>query len=416
MLTQSDVVLAQPEPGLSPQALIERARALRPYLLERQDETDERGTYSPETDQKFKEAGFYRLFLPRRFGGYECDVPTYTRVISAIARGCPGTAWCLALASGHALQLSAWFGEQAQVDALSPNGDFAAPTRGVPRGTAERTATGWRIEGTWDYCSGSPYSTHAMVWARTVGEPGPPQVKLALVPRDQFELLDDWRGRAFGMRGSGSNSIRVDGAEVPEHFVIDDPFPFSPDPNTPGYLLHGNPMYSVPAMMIFPLEITAVLVGTARAALDEYERIITTKAAPAPHGAPVPAERRTLAATHGNQRWYGLATGRVGAAEALLAQLSEELMETCRRAAEDGKGFDLVDAARFGLVRQQAVNLGWEAVDLMYRTSGTSEGGRIGSRMNRYYRDYTMGRTNIVVDEENFSENYAQTYFGTALA
>lgn len=48
----------------------------------------------------------------------------------------------------------------------------------------------------------------------------------------------------------------------------------------------------------------------------------------------------------------------------------------------------------------------------MFRTSGTSEGGRNGSRINRYYRDYSMGRTNVFVDEEKFAEIFSKAYFG----
>ncbi|WP_067682888.1 acyl-CoA dehydrogenase family protein [Nocardia miyunensis] len=424
MTTVTQWTIAPPEPDLTPEELVRRARELRPQLLAEQAATDERGTYSPEMHEKFRDAGFYRIFVPRRFGGYEFDMTTYVRVIMEIARGCPGSAWCLALASAHAVQLSSWFSESAQIEALSPTGEFGSPTRGIPRGTAERVDGGWRIEGTWDYCSGSPYSTHAMLWARVIDSAAPadaaPEIRLALVPRSGWTMLDDWRGRAFGMRGSGSNSIRVDGAVVPDHFVIADPFPFSPEAETPGYLLHGNPLYTVKPALMLPLEITAVLIGCARAALDEYERILTKKKAPdnvhagqasglAEEGAgKAPA---TLNLNRDYQRWFGLASGRVAAAERLLLDLSARMTQICEEATRDGKGYSWPDIVEFGLMRQQTLNLGWEAVELMFRTSGTSQGGNRESRMSRYYRDYSMGRTNVMVDEEKFSEIFAQSYF-----
>ena len=36
-------------------------------------------------------AGFYRIVQPRRFGGYEFDVPTFYRVMMEVARGCAET-------------------------------------------------------------------------------------------------------------------------------------------------------------------------------------------------------------------------------------------------------------------------------------------------------------------------------------
>ena len=42
---------------------------------------------------------------------------------------------------------------------------------------------------------------------------------------------------------------------------------------TPGSRLHGNPMYAGRCVSIFQLELTALMVGAARGALDEYEGI-----------------------------------------------------------------------------------------------------------------------------------------------
>ncbi|WP_329351955.1 hypothetical protein OG226_41565 [Streptomyces sp. NBC_01261] len=381
--------------------------------MEEQAATEERGTYSQETHELFREAGFYRTFLPRRFGGYEFGLPTFVRTIMEIARGCPSSAWCLALASGHALQLGSWFSESAQIEALSPNGDFGAPLRGIPHGTAERVDDGWRIEGTWDYCSGSSYASHAMLMVRMVdGSDGLPQIKLALVPRADWTSLGDWRGRAFGMGGSGSDSIRVDGAVIPDHFVVDAQIAFTSEVETLGYQLHGNPLYTAKAFVVWPLEITAVLVGTARAALDEHERLLRTKmafATPLPGSPPGPPA--PLHTDQDQQRWFGLASGRVAAAESLLVALSEQVMRDCQEVTDGVKKYTFAEGIEFGLARQQALNLGWEAVDLLYQASSTSEGGRKGSRMNRYYRDYSITRTNLLVNEDKMAAMYSQQYF-----
>ena len=57
-----------PEPDMTPERLWERAIALRGLLREQQDEADERGAYSPEVHEAFREAGFYRVTQPRLFG------------------------------------------------------------------------------------------------------------------------------------------------------------------------------------------------------------------------------------------------------------------------------------------------------------------------------------------------------------
>jgi len=402
----AEVTIPQPEPTLRPQDLIDRAAAMRARLREEQDATEDRGTYSPETHELFRSAGFYRTLVPRRFGGYEFDVTTFVRMVIEIARGCPGTGWCLCLAAGHGLQIGGLFSEAAQVRALSPDGEFAAPMRGAPMGTATRAPEGWRIEGTWDYCSGSPYATHAMVAVRLIEDGAAAGQGLALIPRNGWILQDDWRHRAFGMRGSGSNSIAVEGTVVPDEFVVRGSLlQFKNGLETPGYRVHGNPMYAGHPMGYLQIEITSVLVGCAYAALDEYERIISTKKTPGPN--PVPRYH-----TPDIQRYWGLAAGKIRAAEDILLKMSDFYMQFCRDTVKNDGAFVVERLMSINASTHHAVNLAWEAVELLFRTSGTSEGGRNGTRMQRYYRDFSTARTNIGLQYETFAQIFAQEHFG----
>ena len=87
----------------------------------------------------FSEAGFYRMLQPRMFGGYEMDLADFFRVVIEIGRGDPQTGWALCLAAGHAFQIGAFFGEQAQAEVFgSGEEDVVIPSRAVPGGTATR--------------------------------------------------------------------------------------------------------------------------------------------------------------------------------------------------------------------------------------------------------------------------------------
>ena len=124
-------------------------------------ETERRTYYSEEIHREFDAAGFYRMLVPRRYGGLEVDLTTFLRVMVEIAAGDLSSAWCLCLASAHALHLATLFGERAQEE-LFGDGDFRSPAVAAPAGQAVRTADGWEISGTWAYCSGAPYATHYM--------------------------------------------------------------------------------------------------------------------------------------------------------------------------------------------------------------------------------------------------------------
>ena len=90
---------APPEPDLGPEELVARAISLRPKLIAEQAETEARTYHSEGLYRDFVEAGFYRMYVPRRYGGYEFDVPTFMRVTLELSRGCVSTGWCVALAA-----------------------------------------------------------------------------------------------------------------------------------------------------------------------------------------------------------------------------------------------------------------------------------------------------------------------------
>ena len=207
-----------PDPGVTREEMIARAVALRPQLVADQEATERRTYYSQEMHEAFLDAGFYHLYVPRRYGGYEFDVPTYVRVVQEIARGCVSTAWCLGLAMNHALMVGSWWPQEAQ-DEIFTGGDFRCASVAAPVGKAAPTDGGWEINGQVAFASGSPYSTFYMGQAilppgadANPGEP-PPQL-LFVAPRDEWEMLDDW-GDMLGLKGSGSHSIRFSGTRIP---------------------------------------------------------------------------------------------------------------------------------------------------------------------------------------------------------
>jgi len=364
---------------ISPAELIARAQALRPSLLERQEATERDTRYSQETHADFLEAGFYRMLIPRMFGGLEVSVETFAKVMIEIARGCPSTGWGLCLASGHALQVGSFFSEQAQADVFGSDGDFRCAAAFAPRDVLTRTEDGWAVEGTFPYASGAPFSTHLLAQA-----PLPDGPALFVVPRSEWTIVDDW-GDALGLRGSGSNSVNLDGARIPEHFALTgvDLMGMPPGVETPGLRLHGNPMYAHRPAGFYGVEAAAVVVGMARGAVDEYERQIRTRTTNRPPMVP-------RAEDPDFQRWLGMAIARVDAAEIMVLGAARHLMETCAGIPE-GRPYSYEEDVRVGMIARQALSYAWETVSgELIRTSGTSAV-RDGERFGRIVRDMATG-------------------------
>src|SRR6202042_1037114 len=148
---------------------------------------------------------------------------------------------------------------------------IASASFGFQDARAERVEGGYRISGTWHFCSGVPYATHHMPLV-PVGDTD--ERIVAVVPRSRFRMLDNW-GDLIGLKGSGSHSVVIEDVVVPAHHTItlDEWLAIGGTP-TPGYRLHGNPLYGGSFMAVALGELNSVQVGNAQAAVDEYERLL----------------------------------------------------------------------------------------------------------------------------------------------
>jgi 3-hydroxy-9,10-secoandrosta-1,3,5(10)-triene-9,17-dione monooxygenase len=400
MRTQRTQEVPAPEPDLTPEAIIGRARALIPAIRDQQDEAEELGHHTAELDTQFVAAGFYRILQPRRFGGYEFDLPTFWRVMLAISAGDPGTGWAATLGSHHALVVGAWFPEAGQREIFGPTGDFRGPHRAPPMGTATPVDGGYLVSGTWDYCSGAAHATHFIGNSLVAGTA---DRIAAVIPRDQITILDDWGGGAtLGMNASSSNSIRVDEAFVPAHWTAPADMTHGTDP-APGVRLHGNPMYCGRIYAVYHAGLVIPVIGAARAALEEYEQIITTRLTYVPPQIP--------RYTHPDyQRAYGQAVGLTDAAEAIVLRVGEQYMELAQRWDQGGEPFSREDDIRMFAMVQHAGQLAAKAVEVIFAAAGSSSAKR-GTRLQRYHRDVSMYYGHIAAQHLTTAAELARVHF-----
>jgi 3-hydroxy-9,10-secoandrosta-1,3,5(10)-triene-9,17-dione monooxygenase len=203
------------------------------------------------------------------------------------------------------------------------------------------------------------------------------------------------------MRASGSNSIRVDKAFVPRSLVVpQNLFAINIDGGTEGYHLHGNPMYSGRMFGFFQTEITSILVGTGFAALDEFERVIQRKLS-----APVAGPPGVISGVQDFLRPYGLALGMLEAARNAVISGAQSYLDYCAAGVIDSSAYSEVDDMRIQAGLQHAARLAGDAIDLLYDAAGTSTSAKDGSRLQRYYRDISMARTNPGLAYERTAEH-----------
>ncbi|OLF12964.1 acyl-CoA dehydrogenase [Actinophytocola xinjiangensis] len=371
-----------PEPELTPADVVARAEAFASELVERQAETENRTFYATDTHEAFSKAGLYRILVPRRYGGYEFGVDTFVKVAIALTRGCPSTGWMYTLGAAHALAVATVFPESAQ-DELFAGGDFLAPATIMPSGTAERVDGGWKVNGTWGYCSGAPYATHFVGHALAPGASGQLEPMLFIAPREQWRRLDDW-GQQLGLRGSGSHSITVEDAIIPDHYTLPGHMSqYSVADGTPGLRLHGNVEYSGGPLSFMNLESAVLAVGIAKAALDAFEDLMRTRTTLFP-----PVVTRFEDPDY--QYWYGEATGMIATAEVGILGAVRLWQEAC---AAGPAAFTRELEMRLAGISRQVEQLCWRAVEGHLLPTAGSSSVRRGERLERIWRDMSMLHT-----------------------
>lgn len=393
---RTKVTLLPPEPGLTPAAMRARATAMIPTLRSRQAQTEEAGRLLDVTNQEFLDAGFYRVVQPRSFGGYEFSLPTYVQVMMEIARGCPSSAWVLALVSGHPIML-ADFDVRAQIEAYGANGDYRCPSVGSPV-PVKREGAGFRVSGSWDYASGCDVSTHVMVSGLCPNEDGSMTARLMLVDREDCTIVNNWR--MMGMQGTGSRQVVVKDLYIPEYRTA----PMAMWQAKSTNAAHANPMYSGRKGSYFLIELGAVVIGTVKGALDLYEEICRTKAMRFPPRIP-------LFESHEFQQYFGDAQGKIDAAEALLLKITERYVEACAADPVTGGDFSEETDRRLFVAAQEACRLAWDALEIIFTTAGTSIGAK-DSMLARLYRDASVQKTHFVQQKSRTAVNAARLHFG----
>jgi 3-hydroxy-9,10-secoandrosta-1,3,5(10)-triene-9,17-dione monooxygenase len=261
---------------MTPEAYLERVRALLPALRQRAMPAERQRRLPDETLKDFQEAGLFRAVQPERYGGYELDLATFHRAVMEIGTVCGSSAWVLAVVGIHNWQLGL-FHAQAQEDVWHDDTSVLLSTSLAPTGTAERVDGGFRLRGRWSFSSGCDFCQWAVLGAMVPASQAsePPAMCTFLVPRSDYTIDDNWY--VMGLCATGSKDIVIEDAFVPEYrsLMSLDMFYL----RYPGMAVNTGPLYRLPFGSVFPYCIVTPAIGAARGALNAFREQTQTRVA-----------------------------------------------------------------------------------------------------------------------------------------
>lgn len=382
-------------------ALIEAAREFIPRLKQIGARHDADKRISDEIARGLRTAGFFRICQSAENGGYGMRPSTLWRVTREIARGDSATAWILSLAGLHPW-MAGMFPPAAQ-DEVFANGSDAvviALTGNVGRGVeASLDGEHYRISGKWTYASGIDVADWAAVLVDVPVRDGGRELRLLLVPRSSFRIdHDSWN--VFGMQGTGSKDVYLDGERIPAHRSLR--WLDVQNGTVPGTQRNLGPMYRIPHTSLFVMSVAAAVAAVASGLVDIYVETVK-KRIPAGLNAPQTEDRFSLAE-------LGKAASRIDMA---FNQLMHDVDEMWDQAVA-GQPFTTGQRARYRTNGATICDTALAASDDLVRNLGGSllPLGPI----ERYFRDLHSMASHFLMQANPSGEIYGRTLLGLELA
>ncbi|WP_311215398.1 MULTISPECIES: acyl-CoA dehydrogenase family protein [unclassified Arthrobacter] len=310
----------------------------------------------------FKKAGVYRSATPKRFGGDALPPSEFLRIVEKISTVDASAGWVASFGSALVYLAALPLESQAALYADSPDVVFAGGLFPLQKG--ERVPGGWNVSGEWKFSSGCMGADLIGV-GLVAPEGGQAKPLTAVLRPHQVEIVPNWD--VVGLKGTGSNDLRVHGEFVPDSMT----FIRGGEPTV------DEPLYRYPAIAYAAQVLAAVNLGTGRAALDYAIRVGSGRSGVT--GAPKLADRA----------YYRIDIAKAEAAllsaRAFFYEITEEVFETV------SKGDDASDKqkALLRLASTHVAKVGAAAVQSAYTLCGTAAIYDT-NPMQRYLRDASV--------------------------
>jgi alkylation response protein AidB-like acyl-CoA dehydrogenase len=351
---------------MAPADPLSAARALAPLAAKHAEESElDRRLAQPVVDG-LRDAGLFRLCIPKAFDGLAAHPADLVRCIEAVSAGDGSAGWCL-MVGATAGAVAHWMAPEV---AQRVFGSPSAVAAGVfaPRGEARRADGGVRLTGRWPWGSGCQHSTVLMGGVTVRGAH-----HMAVLPASDVQILDTWR--AAGLRGTGSHDLVVEDRFVPDARL-------APVLGPP---VATTNLARFPFFSLLAVGVSAVALGIGRNAVDEFVELAMAKV---PSSSSRPLARRTAVQADVARADALLQAGRI---------LVDASINDAWATIQQGRHISIDQRAQVRLAATMATQWAAQAVDLVHDAAGGTAVLEDAGAIPRCFRDVHVVTQHLMV-------------------
>jgi alkylation response protein AidB-like acyl-CoA dehydrogenase len=379
-----------------PHDVVSAVKALLPELRAAQSESDRLARPPQHIVEKLREAGAYRLTIPREYGGLQANMQTWMDTVVEIGRGDAGVAWAVTLVASCNWMLSGFYPKHIVDEVFSkPNAAVAGVFSG--RRLAARPAPGGLFieKGTWYFNSGVYQATWDLLGVPLFNEAGETVGPgIALVPMSDVKLLNDWD--TSGIRGSGSTNVSMENVFIPNERIV----PLFALVQGTHPRTHEAPATRVPFTPAMVHLLAYPVVGASLHMIENFMETLPRrdiKLTPYTKSAEAPVTHIQI----------GEATAKIETAKLLLEESARQMDEWSQKTEY------MPQILRAKLCRDAAFadRLMWEGVDILASASGGTFS-RLDNIANRLWQDVKVGGLHPYISLPSNYESYGRMLAG----
>ncbi|MBC2637668.1 MULTISPECIES: acyl-CoA dehydrogenase family protein [unclassified Rhodococcus (in: high G+C Gram-positive bacteria)] len=361
---------------------LDRVRSIADLVRAEAEAIERDRTITKPVAAALVELGLHELLIPEELGGGGLLPSEALRVYEEMAKCDASVGWAWMASSWATAGVLGHLQPHVVAQLMSTDGGFIVAGQLLPRYPAVQVDGGYIIDGDYSFASGSDHAT----WIGAgflvadengnliLGEDGQPQARIALLPKDEVEIKNNWD--VWGLAGTGSHDYTISKQFVPAEFTT---------PTFGGTPVRSETLYKLTNEFAGGLPHAPIVLGIATRALELVAELTAGKMRPN-YTIPV-----------GDAEIFRIDFARKDASLQAARLYCHEIAESAEATVNAGRSVTPEDIARVKQMLAWVHEVTADIVEFAHRWGGSRSIGRT-STLGRYVRDMHVATQHLLVD------------------